>query len=84
MTTEHDSRNLPAVTAKGECTACGRTGLFILAVDSTTYTPGITFEDGKPVVDKYTETQPSDAEDSVRFYCGGCGERHQVPAELLE
>jgi hypothetical protein len=83
MTTENDSRHLPAVPADGKC-KCGCAS-FTLAEDKTTYSPGIFFKDGRAYWGGWSsDTQLSDAEDSVRFMCAACGERYAVPQELVE
>lgn len=84
MMKENDTKTLPAVPANGECFDCHGTE-FTLAKDSTTYSPGIIFVGGKPCTHgSYDDTQPSDAEDSVRFFCAQCGKGYAVPGELQE
>lgn len=70
--TDHD---LPAPV----CTKCGACD-FTLAVDKTDYSP--CEWDGTKFVAKYVDTQASDADDAVRFFCASCGEPRAVPEEL--
>lgn len=84
MTQDTDTRNLPAVGADGKCTACGG-DTFTLAKDYTAYSPNICLVGGKvDMENSYGHDEDSAAEDAVRFFCGNCGERHQVPEELLK
>lgn len=82
MTNEIDTRNLPSVPDDGKCSHCGGDS-FMLAKDSTTYSPNIRISQGKvDMADSYDDTQPSDVEDAVRFFCDSCDERCAVPKEL--
>lgn len=83
MTQDTDAQHLPAVPTDGECATCG-CSFFTLAKDMTAYTPGIYFVDGKPVNEGSTDVQDGGAEESVRLFCTGCGERYAVPEELVE
>ena len=64
------------------CYKCGQSD-FTFARDYTAYSPCEYDEESGKWVAKYEETQPSDAEDAVRFFCAACGTNHEVPKDLV-
>lgn len=66
-------------TVDGACSKCGSYNM-ILAEDSTHYS-NCTFGGGKWTSWPGSD-EPSGADNAIRFYCGECGEYHEVPEEL--
>lgn len=84
MSKKPNTPPLQPVPADGKCTHCGN-NCFTLAEDSTTYTPGYFFHNGKVHGDGSGSTTQESAEDeAVRFFCDQCGTRYAVPKELLK
>ena len=67
-------------TVEGRCSVCGDPDL-MLCDDMIRYTP-CTFVAGE-WVEETPNTEPSEGDDSVRFWCTGCGQRHALPEALL-
>ena len=65
----------------GKCAVCGDND-FLLAEDRTEYSTIEWDAETKKFNSSYTNNEPSEAEDSVRFFCRSCGTGHQVPKEL--
>lgn len=63
------------------CSKCGGQNM-TLAKDRTSYSRCSFDEDEQKWVEEFSDTQDSDAEDSVRFFCADCGTRHEIPEEL--
>lgn len=63
------------------CCKCGSQSL-TLAEDSTTYSPCEYDEASGKWNALYRDTEPSSADDAVRFFCADCGEQHEVPKGL--
>ena len=65
----------------GKCTNCGAEE-FYLAEDNTDYSR-CTLDSGE-WNECFSSTQPSGAEEAVRFFCIACCVPHAVPSELTE
>lgn len=64
------------------CSNCGAQD-FTLAVDTTAYSACTYDADtGQWSADDSEYTEPSSADEEVRFFCAACGEQHEVPKEL--
>jgi hypothetical protein len=68
-------------TIDGKCTNCGDPDMH-LAKDITVYSP--CQWNGTAWDTTYEHTEPSAADDAVRFFCTGCGTQHEVPEELTK
>jgi hypothetical protein len=65
----------------GNCANCGASNFF-LAQDKTEYSPCEYDEADGTFFTTYRDTQNSEAENSVRFFCTSCGAQHEVPEGL--
>lgn len=63
------------------CSGCGSTNMS-LAKDSTAYSSCSFDGEVQKWVADGNDTEPSHAEDAIRFYCPECGTPHEVPKEL--
>jgi len=54
-----------------------------LARDQTSYARCSFDQETEKWESDFSDTQASEQEDAVRFFCAGCGTRHEVPEELL-